>query len=503
MPVIKSLFAATAGLVVGANAFWRMECPGRSGLGRIDPIISPGEISAHVHAIAGSGAFSMDADTSSLVAGDCTSCRVSQDKSAYWTPAMYFKDASTGKFELVEQVGGMLAYYLLINDNITAYPENFRMVSGNNYRRSYTVGDPNQPDPPKSNWAALGQTNQDDLQQRAIGFNCLNYDLDPEPTLYRHFLPDKAFLDQNCKDGLRLEVMFPSCWDGENVDSEDHQSHVAFPDLIMSGTCPDTHPVQLPAMLFETIWDTHALEGRDGMFVMANGDPTGFGYHGDFLMGWDRDLLQEAVDTCTNESGLIEDCGVFDVVDESTAKECSIQEPATLSFENVLNGLSELPGAVKILFGGSEESDEETASSSEKPSLTYAPGGSPVAETAYSSATSSSSLPGNIFMESASVATTSSSVIAVANVAAVAQPTSSSSSQIAPAPTLAPAVAAEAEPSVSYESTQYITNGDIVSKILWEEEVVWETEFPLSRSRPRPSPLLGEPREYIILEEEV
>lgn len=49
------------------------------------------------------------ATTDELLDADCTSCRVTQDKSAYWTPAMYFKDSSTGKLEAVEQVGGMLA----------------------------------------------------------------------------------------------------------------------------------------------------------------------------------------------------------------------------------------------------------------------------------------------------------------------------------------------------------------------------------------------------------
>jgi hypothetical protein len=43
------------------------------------------------------------------MAGSCTSCEVVQDKSAYWTPALYFKSATTGEYTLVEQVGGMLA----------------------------------------------------------------------------------------------------------------------------------------------------------------------------------------------------------------------------------------------------------------------------------------------------------------------------------------------------------------------------------------------------------
>jgi hypothetical protein len=44
-----------------------------------------------------------------LIKGDCTSCRVKQDKSAYWHPALMFQDADTKQFELVPQVGGMLA----------------------------------------------------------------------------------------------------------------------------------------------------------------------------------------------------------------------------------------------------------------------------------------------------------------------------------------------------------------------------------------------------------
>jgi len=43
------------------------------------------------------------------MAGKCTTCLATQDKSAYWAPALYFQDAGTGKYELVEQVGGMLA----------------------------------------------------------------------------------------------------------------------------------------------------------------------------------------------------------------------------------------------------------------------------------------------------------------------------------------------------------------------------------------------------------
>lgn len=52
--------------------------------------------------------FGASTDYAALRAGDCTSCQVEQDKSAYWTPSLYF-EASDGTFTLVNQVGGMLA----------------------------------------------------------------------------------------------------------------------------------------------------------------------------------------------------------------------------------------------------------------------------------------------------------------------------------------------------------------------------------------------------------
>lgn len=41
-------------LAGSADAFWRMECRGRSGLARLDPLVNPGVASAHAHTIFGS-----------------------------------------------------------------------------------------------------------------------------------------------------------------------------------------------------------------------------------------------------------------------------------------------------------------------------------------------------------------------------------------------------------------------------------------------------------------
>lgn len=115
---------------------------------------------------------------------------------------------------------------------------------------------------------------QGSLSQRAIGFNCLNYSAPAEPSLSRHYMPPKSFTDSQCLDGLRLELMFPSCWNGE-ANATDHKSHLAYPDQVMDGNCPESHPQHVPALLFETIWDTYAYRGLQGTFVLSNGDPTG------------------------------------------------------------------------------------------------------------------------------------------------------------------------------------------------------------------------------------
>lgn len=111
-----------------ANAFWRLPCRGRAGVARLDPLVNPGGLSYHVHTIQGSGSelkldasfippypfktkaytdFAMTVTEDSLRQANCTSCAVTQDKSSYWAPALYFIHAN-GSAELVEQDGGML-----------------------------------------------------------------------------------------------------------------------------------------------------------------------------------------------------------------------------------------------------------------------------------------------------------------------------------------------------------------------------------------------------------
>jgi hypothetical protein len=263
-----------------ASAFWRLQCFGVAGVARIDPIVDPGTPSNHVHAIKGASGLNFNSTAADLLQSKCTSCQVQQDHSAYWEPQLYFF-ASNGTISIVPEVAGHLTYYkytpcYISNGtlmNPVAMPNDLRILSGNPYRRNFTLPVPDPPLP----WSGADAT-QDALAQKAIGFNCLNYQKAPEPSLYRHFLPDKSYLDANCVDGIRVEVLFPYCWNGE-LDSPDHKSHMAFPDANLNGgKCPEGYDQVTNQLFFETIYPVQNYVNDDGYFAFSNGDPTGMSF---------------------------------------------------------------------------------------------------------------------------------------------------------------------------------------------------------------------------------
>ena len=94
---------------------------------------------------------------------------------------------------------------------------------------------------------------------------------------------------------LQLNLVFPSCWDGQNLGSVDHRSHLA--SVVPAGgdrvTCPDHHPVALPEVSVEVRYPPLADASVNGP---ASGPVTGG--HGDVLVAWDQDHLAGEVTTC-------------------------------------------------------------------------------------------------------------------------------------------------------------------------------------------------------------
>ncbi|EUC36987.1 hypothetical protein COCCADRAFT_2113 [Bipolaris zeicola 26-R-13] len=382
MKSVASLSAAAAILAGSADAFWRMPSHGRTALARLDPIVDKGVASSHAHTIHGGNNFGASTTYEDLRNSECTSAQFEDDKSAYWTPTLHFVHEN-GKTEIVPQVGGMLAYYLLEGDNIKAFPKGFMMLAGDPHQRNFTLP---VPDPPVYAWTDEDKT-QRALAAKSIGMNCLNYARAPEGSRYRHTFPSKEFLDAECTDGIRAEMLFASCWNGKDLDTPDHKSHVAYPSMLDGGSCPDGFPVRLPTLFYETIWNTYAFKGQAGQFVWSNGDPTGCGYHADFMNGWDIDTLQSAVDTCTNLSGRTEDCPVFAGRLQSEQKQdsCKVEKlPKFLDSDNCAGPANGLCGNNPIQYGpeyakpnppssGDKPEAKPTLSSASLPTLSYAP----------------------------------------------------------------------------------------------------------------------------------
>src|SRR5207237_9677835 len=103
-------------------------------------------------------------------------------------------------------------------------------------------GDPNASAPNPAvfsmRWKCIGgPNNQNDLYQPSIG---------------------------NCDVGAQLyqEVFFPQCWDGVNLDSPDHKSHMSYTVNVRNTDgstgshpeCPKTHPVPLPQITFNVTY---------------------------------------------------------------------------------------------------------------------------------------------------------------------------------------------------------------------------------------------------------
>ena len=78
------------------------------------------------------------------------------------------------------------------------------------------------------------------------------------PPGFRMITPGEEVFDEGITTGaseMELNISFQSCWDGINLDSPDHKSHVAFPDGEgENAPCPSTHPVRIPRLDFFIRW---------------------------------------------------------------------------------------------------------------------------------------------------------------------------------------------------------------------------------------------------------
>jgi Domain of unknown function (DUF1996) len=127
--------------------------------------------------------------------------------------------------------------------------------------------------------------------------------------------PDNAVRAMpHCPSGSRLHfaIGFPRCWDGVNLDSADHRSHVSGgrydPTHVGDDNnldCPPSHPVPLPSLSVGVDFPVGS-SGTVGWRLSSDMYDTtnsrgGYSLHADFYNGWNEQIKALWVTKCLNE----------------------------------------------------------------------------------------------------------------------------------------------------------------------------------------------------------
>lgn len=364
--------------------------------GRIDPIISPGETSAHVHTIMGGSNMGISATGESLMDSNCSNALVVGDDSGYWVPKLYFHDQDAGTLEPVD-LFYMNVYYFFepTDDEIKAFPVGLQIVSGDVSLRTcpnfggvlQTDGanasyiQPTQWTCPRSTYDPPSRPSASESDGSKAGIQ------DPN-----NAQAGQGFPFAEC-DGyaspLRQDLHMPSCYD-PSKDLTDYENNMVFPSADAATgkqNCPEgfTH---VPHLFFETYWNTPLFKDRwtpggdSQPFVLANGDLTGCSAHGDFMAAWDTDVLQHIIDTCDAGDIGMDTCAGITVRDKTTT--CNAASPGN---EDMATNMTALPGNNPLAGWGMGEVNSGVSGSSSS----RASGSSSVARGSSSSRTAAAS----------------------------------------------------------------------------------------------------------------
>lgn len=246
--VVLSGVRVAEGGSAAANGFFSSVCKFSHRLAD-DPIVAPGQPGAsHMHDFFGSRVTDAFATVDSMRAGT-TTCGRALETAGYWTPS-------------------------LLRDGVELTPVDVQVYWVSR------VAVPVLP-PPEGLMIIAGDRHAESAQPLSlVQWRCGSGARSSTP-------PVCTGTEQ-----LKLQIRFPDCWDGANLDSSDHVSHMAYSS---GSACPDAHPVPLPSLRLTIRWK--GVIGNEGLSLSSGSLYSG---HADFLNAWDQAELARLVETCLN-----------------------------------------------------------------------------------------------------------------------------------------------------------------------------------------------------------
>ncbi len=275
-----------------------------SKMGFDDPIVYPGQPGrSHHHTFFGNTAINAFTTPGNIrLTGNATCRGGTINLSGYWVPSMI--DTASGSpiapaWLLVYYKSGTWQY-MPDGSVLQPIPYGLRMIAGDSaLHRPGNIG----------------------------GFHCFN---NPSGLIRTVAGYDGQSIPVFCQQGdeVRYTIPFPQCWDGVNLDSPDHKSHMAYPEMHYAGDpqrqwrCPVGFPVVLPAITYTVIYSVPA--GADlsrWRLASDSADPAvpgGYTRHADWINGWDPAISDLWSITCIRER---RDCGSANLGDGRTTLE--------------------------------------------------------------------------------------------------------------------------------------------------------------------------------------
>lgn len=237
-----------------------------AGLKQVDPIVNPGPpgtLSDHLHQFAGNPSVQSDSTYASMRAGG-TNCNDPGDTAGYWNPALQDQNGN------VVRPLKFFAYYrnipVISGVNTQAFPAGLKMIAG-------------------------GSANPGE-----VGWKCFNTSSIQPASSFNGVIPHCS----GATNWLVEKMTFPACWDGVNLDSANHRSHMADAS---GGHCDAAHPVKLPELSENWRW-CHDCGGPGWHFTSTGHSLSGFPPelattpHSDYWNTWDQARLEQRVSDC-------------------------------------------------------------------------------------------------------------------------------------------------------------------------------------------------------------